>query len=119
MTHEPPAPEQTIDEIIVRLQPRFPALPEATIRDAVRIRYLPFRYATGRTVTLENTNKLLGTMSDCNGMKTGYTNASGRCLISTAAHGGRAVILVQLGTKTTYIWNDGRALMDFGLRYAR
>jgi serine-type D-Ala-D-Ala carboxypeptidase (penicillin-binding protein 5/6) len=91
----------------------------SVIRDAVRMRFLSFRYASGRTVTLENTNKLLGTMAECNGMKTGYTNASGRCLISTAAHGGRAVILVQLGTKTTYIWNDGRSLMDFGLRYAR
>ena len=89
------------------------------IRDAVRMRYYTFRYASGRSVTLENTNKLLGTMSECNGMKTGYTNASGRCLISTATTGGRAVILVQLGTKTTYIWNDGRTLMNWGLRYAR
>ena len=39
MTHEPPAREQTIDEIVVRLQPRFPALPEATIRDAVTRAY--------------------------------------------------------------------------------
>ncbi len=39
MTHEPPAPEQTIDEIIVRLQPGFPALPESTIRDAVTRAY--------------------------------------------------------------------------------
>jgi hypothetical protein len=39
MTHEPPAAEKTIDEIIVRLQPRFPALPEATIRDAVTRAY--------------------------------------------------------------------------------
>lgn len=39
MTHEPPAPEQTIDEIVIRLQPRFPALPESTIRDAVTRAY--------------------------------------------------------------------------------
>ncbi|MET0861142.1 MAG: hypothetical protein ABW091_08945 [Microbacterium sp.] len=39
MTHEPPAAEQTIDEITVRLQPRFPALPESTIRDAVTQAY--------------------------------------------------------------------------------
>lgn len=35
MTHEPPSREQTIDEIVVRLQPRFPSLAESTIRDAV------------------------------------------------------------------------------------
>ena len=89
------------------------------IRDAVRMKYFSFRYASGRSVTLENTNKLLGSMAECNGMKTGYTNAAGRCLISTATRGGRSVILVQLGTKTKYIWNDGRALMNWGLARAR
>lgn len=89
------------------------------IRDAVRQKYFTFRYATGRSVTLENTNKLLGSMPECNGMKTGYTNAAGRCLISTATSRGRAVILVQLGTKTKYIWNDGRALMNWGLARAK
>ena len=39
MTHEPPAPEQTIDEIVVRLQERFPTLTEPTIRDAVAQAY--------------------------------------------------------------------------------
>ena len=86
------------------------------IRDAVRQKYHTFRYASGRTVTLENTNNLLGRMPECNGMKTGYTNAAGRCLISSASSGGRAVILVQLGTKTKYIWDDARALMSWGLR---
>lgn len=90
-----------------------------TIRDIVCRRYLSFTYASGRTVTLENTNQLLGRMAECNGMKTGYTNASGRCLISSAASGSRSVILVQLGTKTKYIWNDAQSLMGWGLRYAR
>lgn len=91
----------------------------STIREIVRQPYTSFRYASGRTVTLENTNKLLGKMGECNGMKTGYTNAAGRCLISTAATRGRAVILVQLGTKTKYIWDDGRALMTWGLARAK
>jgi D-alanyl-D-alanine carboxypeptidase (penicillin-binding protein 5/6) len=54
-------------------------------------------------------------MPECNGLKTGYTNASGRCLISTATSRGRHVILVQLGTKTKYIWDDARLLMSWGL----
>lgn len=90
-----------------------------TIRDAVRRKYYSFRYASGRTVSLENTNEILGRMAECNGMKTGYTNASGRCLISTASRSGRDVILVQLGTKTKYIWNDGQRLMAWGLQKAR
>jgi D-alanyl-D-alanine carboxypeptidase (penicillin-binding protein 5/6) len=90
-----------------------------TLRDAVRRKYYTFRRADGRSVTLENTNDLLGAMPECNGMKTGYTVASGRCLISSAASGGREVILVQLGTKTAYIWDDGRLMMSCGLQRLR
>jgi serine-type D-Ala-D-Ala carboxypeptidase (penicillin-binding protein 5/6) len=86
------------------------------IREVVRQKYIRFRFSSGKTVTLENTNDLLGAMPECNGMKTGYTNASGRCLVSSAATRSRAVILIQLGTKTKYIWADGRALMTWGLR---
>ncbi len=86
------------------------------VRDAVSRRYHKFTFSNGRTTTLENTNKLLGKMSACNGMKTGYTVASGRCLVSSASAGGRDVILVQLGTKTQYIFDDARTLMTWGLR---
>lgn len=86
------------------------------IRDAVRRTSFTFRYASGKTAVLKSTNDLLGKMPECNGMKTGYTNAAGRCLISSASTGGRNVILVQLGTKTKYIWDDGRLLMSWGLR---
>lgn len=85
------------------------------IRDAVRRKYFDFRYASGKSITLKNTNELLGRMSECNGMKTGYTVAAGRCLISSAVGRGRAVILVQLGSKTTYIFNDAAMLMRWGI----
>jgi D-alanyl-D-alanine carboxypeptidase (penicillin-binding protein 5/6) len=85
------------------------------IRDAVRRKYFTFRYASGRTTTLENTNDLLGRMPECDGMKTGYTEPAGRCLISCAHKSGREVILVQLGTRTKYIWNDGAKMMRYGL----
>ncbi len=89
------------------------------IRDAVKRSYYTFRKNNGSTVTLKSTNNLLGAMPECNGMKTGYTVASGRCLISTASYRGRDVILVQLGTKTKYIWDDGRLLMTWGLQQAK
>ena len=89
------------------------------IRDVVRRRHHSFRRADGRVISLANTNELLGIMPECNGMKTGYTVASGRCLISSAASGGREVILVQLGTKTKYIWEDARIMMSWGLRRQR
>jgi D-alanyl-D-alanine carboxypeptidase (penicillin-binding protein 5/6) len=80
------------------------------IRDAVGRSHLSFR---GRS--LENTNELLGRMSECDGMKTGYTNAAGRCLVSSARSWGKHVILVQLGTKTKYIWDDAESMMRWGL----
>lgn len=86
------------------------------IRDAVRRSSYTFRYATGKTAVLKSTNDLLSRMPECNGMKTGYTVAAGRCLISSASTGGRNVILVQLGTKTKYIWDDARLMMSWGLR---
>ncbi|MDB6140493.1 MAG: Serine-type D-Ala-D-Ala carboxypeptidase [Verrucomicrobiaceae bacterium] len=88
------------------------------IRDAIQHKYLSFHFASGRSVTLENTNELLGRMPECNGMKTGYTNAAGRCLLASASSNGRAVIAVQLGTKTKYIWDDGAILMRWGLARA-
>ena len=86
------------------------------IRDVVRRRYSTFRYVNGRTITLKNTNELLAKMPECDGMKTGYTGPAGRCLICTAHRAGREVLLVQLGTKTKFIWNDGAAMMGWGLR---
>lgn len=87
------------------------------IRDVVRRHYYPFRYASGRVVTLSNTNDLLGRMPECDGMKTGYTGRAGRCLVSTAHSSGREVLLVQLATKTRYIWDDGGIMMRWGLRH--
>lgn len=89
------------------------------IRDAVRRKHYTFHHADGRTSHFESTNDLLGVMPECNGMKTGYTVAAGRCLISSASSGSREVILVQLGTKTKYIWDDARVMMSWGLQRLR
>jgi D-alanyl-D-alanine carboxypeptidase len=49
-------------------------------------------------------------------MKTGYTNAAGRCLVSSGRLNGREVILVQLGSKTQYIFNDAARAMAWSPR---
>jgi len=96
----------------------FHAHRHPTIREIVRKPSYSFRFANGSSTRLENTNKLLTRMPECNGMKTGFTNAAGRCLVSTATSGGREVILVQLGTQTKFIWDDGAYLMRWGLARA-
>ncbi len=68
---------------------------------------------------LKSTNKLLARMHACTGMKTGYTRASGRCLVTSATIGGRSVILVQLGSETKYIFDDAERLMQWAAKQPR
>jgi serine-type D-Ala-D-Ala carboxypeptidase (penicillin-binding protein 5/6) len=86
-----------------------------TIRSIVCLPQLIFRYANGRTRELENTNKLLRRLPYCNGMKTGYTEAAGKCLIASGSRPGREVIVVVLGDSSSRVWRDASALLSWGL----
>ncbi len=87
-----------------------------TIRSIVCLPQLVFRYANGRTRELENTNKILKQLPYCNGMKTGYTEAAGHCLIASGTIPGRDVIVVVLGDSKAGVWQDASALLSWGLR---
>jgi D-alanyl-D-alanine carboxypeptidase (penicillin-binding protein 5/6) len=87
-----------------------------TIRSIVCMPKLIFRYANGRTRELENTNKVLKQLPYCNGMKTGYTEAAGHCLICSGSRPGRDVIVVVLGDSKGGVWRDASALLTWGLR---
>ena len=86
-----------------------------TIRSIVCLPELVFRYANGRTRELENTNKLLRRLPYCNGMKTGYTDAAGKCLIASGTRPGKDVIVVVLGDSSSRVWRDASALLSWGL----
>jgi D-alanyl-D-alanine carboxypeptidase (penicillin-binding protein 5/6) len=110
----------------------LPADQYSTARDIARIAYHAyrnpalremmqkeksyFRRNNGRVTVLAATNKLLSPESPFNGMKTGYTNAAGRCLVSSGRLNGREVILVQLGSKTKHIFNDAARAMAWAPR---
>lgn len=64
----------------------------------------------GRTFT--NHNKLLWRYEGCIGMKTGYTERSGRTLISCAQRDGRRLIAVTLDDGND--WVDHTAMLDHG-----
>lgn len=85
-----------------------------TIRGIVRTPRLIFQFNDGRTTEWENTNKVLRRWPLCNGMKTGYTNAAGHCLVSSAASENRDVICVLLGDSKA-IWNDSQGLLEWAL----
>jgi serine-type D-Ala-D-Ala carboxypeptidase (penicillin-binding protein 5/6) len=86
-----------------------------TIRSIVCLPQYVFRYANGRTRELENTNKVLRRLPYCNGMKTGYTEAAGHCLIASGTRPGRDVIAVVLGDSKAGVWRDASALLQWAL----
>ena len=85
------------------------------IRSIVCLPRLTFTFANGRTRELENTNKLLQRLPYCNGMKTGYTEAAGKCLIASGTRPGKDVIVVVLGDTSGHVWRDAGALLAWGL----
>ena len=62
--------------------------------------------------TYYNENKLLNLYRGANGVKTGYTDAAGRCLVSAAKRGNTQVIAVVLDADS--MWEDSMALLDYG-----
>jgi serine-type D-Ala-D-Ala carboxypeptidase (penicillin-binding protein 5/6) len=86
-----------------------------TIRSIVCLPKIAFRYANGRTRILENTNKVLKRLPYCNGMKTGYTEAAGHCLIASGSRPGRDIIVVVLGDSKAHVWRDASALLSWAL----
>lgn len=67
------------------------------------------REKLGKT-TLVNHNKLLKTYDGCIGVKTGFTKATGRCLVSAAERNGVKIVCVTLNAGDD--WNDHRNLCD-------
>jgi D-alanyl-D-alanine carboxypeptidase (penicillin-binding protein 5/6) len=75
-----------------------------------------FHYADGRVRQLVNTNRILHQAPWCTGMKTGFTNAAGHCLVSSGQSNGRNVIAVILGSNKANVFSDSRRLLEWGLR---
>ncbi len=61
---------------------------------------------------LRNENQMLWLYRGANGVKTGYTEAAGRCLVSAARRDGMQLVAVVLDSY--YMWNDSIALLDYG-----
>lgn len=66
---------------------------------------------------LKNTNKLLTMYDGVYGVKTGFTDEAGRCLVSACERGGKDLICVTLNDRND--WNDHMALYDHVFQTAR
>ena len=84
------------------------------IRGIVCQKNVRWIFNDGRAQSFETTNQVLLRYALCNGMKTGYTEAAGHCLISSASYGGRDVIVVMLGD-TKQVWDDSYRMLNWAL----
>ncbi|MGH6763165.1 MAG: SPOR domain-containing protein [Phyllobacterium sp.] len=65
-----------------------------------QFRYFSYRSFKYRGQTIGNHNRLLGKVEGVDGIKTGYTNASGFNLVSTVNRDGRRIVAVVMGGRT-------------------
>ena len=65
---------------------------------------------------LVNSNKLLTMYDSCIGVKTGFTDEAGRCLVSAAEKNGITLICVTLNASDD--WNDHKKMYDYGFSVA-
>ena len=66
----------------------------------------------GRSLWLNNTNKMLNSCEGVIGVKTGFTDKAGRCLVTACERGGVSLICVTLGDSTD--WIDHEKLFEYG-----
>lgn len=89
-----------------------------TIRGMINIPAYELRRNDGSVRMIRSTNRLLTTHPWVQGMKTGYTNLAGKCLISCASSNGRAVIVVVLGSTSRKIWGESLKYLRWALNNA-
>ena len=72
------------------------ALKNPLFKEIVSCKNIKIVSDQGKTRYLKNKNKLLNSFIGCNGVKTGFTDDAGRCLVSSAERDGMQVVCVVL-----------------------
>lgn len=85
------------------------------IREIVCTKEIEFEHPGGWRPTFKNSNRLLHQLTFVNGMKTGTTDAAGRCLVSSGSHEGRDAIAVILGSTNEAVWEDSEKILRWAL----
>ena len=82
------------------------------MEDPTFARIVSTRTAAAGERMLGNHNKLLASLSGCTGLKTGYTDAAGRTLVTCCEREGLRLIAVTLNDRED--WKDHAALYEYG-----
>jgi D-alanyl-D-alanine carboxypeptidase (penicillin-binding protein 5/6) len=82
----------------------------------VKLKSYFFDKPDGKKIPLENTNRVLRTSEYCDGMKTGFTNAAGYCLVASGQRDGRRRIVVILNGTRDGVWKDAQNLLEWSLK---
>lgn len=82
--------------------------------EIVSTKEITFPWVKDDTHRLRNENQMLWLYEGGNGVKTGYTEAAGRCLVSAAKRDGIQLVAVVLDSN--WMWNDSILLLDYGFR---
>lgn len=94
------------------------AMENATFRELVKTPRIYIKSTQGKKEKVRillSKNRLLTTFEGSDGVKTGFTNGAGYCLVSSASRMGNRMIAVVLGDKNR--WQDAKILLTAGFDY--
>lgn len=94
--------------VIARAALALPLFREIVASRQAKVTELTHRH----TRTIYNTNRLLGEFSGADGVKTGTTNAAGKCLVASATRHGRRLLAVVLDSPDR--WGEAARLLQWG-----
>lgn len=81
------------------------------LRAIMAQRQVALERTDGSISTFPNTNRLFDLLDACDGMKTGFTRASGYCLVASAFSGKLRRIAIVLNSEARAVWSDARELL--------
>lgn len=99
--------------LLTREAMRNPVFREICARKSANVNFGNPPYAR----TLYNTNKLLGMCEGVIGVKTGFTDEAGRCLVSACERDGVTLYCVTLSAPND--WQDHQKLYDYGFSHVQ
>jgi D-alanyl-D-alanine carboxypeptidase (penicillin-binding protein 5/6) len=93
---------------------------DPVFRSIVGMRQVTLPYPGGRHITLQSSDHLLGNYPGIEGIKTGWTDKAGYCLISAAKRGDVELFGVILGTGSEQArFTQSARLLDWGFEHYR